>query len=168
MTVDEREIANMIAEVETTSWRLRETIRVRELAAPHRLGQMCPLRMSEEQKAWKREVGFDYIETAAEMYARRSRSNFVSETFFCRNMFNPRRPHTPDEFVLKMRVDVERLKMEIVLSQPAPRPQCDPSPRRLPAVDTGSEESGTPRRSPVIGTGSDELVVSRAQTTERK
>ena len=83
-------------------------------------------------------------------------------------MFNPRRPHTPDEFTLEMKVDVERLRMEIALSQPAPRPQRDPSTRRLPAVDTGSEKPGTPRRSPAIGTGSDEPGVSRVQTTERK
>ena len=51
MTVDERDITNMIAEeVEATSWRLRETIRVRELAATHRLGQMRCLLMIEEQK----------------------------------------------------------------------------------------------------------------------
>ena len=83
-------------------------------------------------------------------------------------MFNPRRPHTPDEFTLEMKVTVERLRAEIILSQPAPRLQCDPSPRQLPAVDTGSEEPGTLRRSPAIGTGSDEPEVSRAQTTERK
>ena len=77
MTVVERDIANMIAEVEATSSCPRETIRVREVAATHRLGQMRRLLMLEEQKAWKREAGFDYIETAAEMDARRSRSNFV-------------------------------------------------------------------------------------------
>ena len=38
MSVDEYDIRNIIAEVEATSWRLRETIRVRELAATHRLG----------------------------------------------------------------------------------------------------------------------------------
>ena len=67
MTIDEHDFAKMIAEVEATSWRLRETIRVRELAATHRLGQMRRLLMLEEQKAWKREFGFDCIETAAEM-----------------------------------------------------------------------------------------------------
>ena len=86
MTVDERDITKMIAEVEATSWRLRETIRVRELAATHPLGQMLHLRMLEEQRAWKREAGSDYIETAAEMDARRSRINLVSEPFFYRNM----------------------------------------------------------------------------------
>lgn len=51
MTIDEREIAKMIAEVEAMSWRLRDTIRVRELAATHRLGKMRRLPMLKEQKA---------------------------------------------------------------------------------------------------------------------
>ena len=69
-----------------------------------------------------------------------------------------------------MRVDLKRLRMEIVRSRPEPPPQFDPSPRRLPAVDTGLEEPGTPRWSPAIGTGSDEPGVSRAETqsTERE
>ena len=54
MTFDGRDITKMIAEeVEATSWRIRETIRVRELAATHRLGQMRRLLMLEEHKAWK-------------------------------------------------------------------------------------------------------------------
>ena len=80
-------------------------------------------------------------------------------------MCNPRWSHNPDEFTLELKDNVERLRMEIVLSQPAPRPQCDPSPRRLPAVDTGSEEPGTTRRLPAIGTGSDEPGVLRAETS---
>ena len=169
MTGDERNITKIIAEVERTSWRLRETVRIRELAATHRLRQMRRLvMMLEEQKALKREIGFDRNETAAEMDAQRFRASLVSEHFFYRTMFNPRRPHTPDEFTLEMRVEVERLRMEIILSQPAPRPQCDPSPRRLPAVDTGSEEPGTPQRSPAMGTGLDEPEVSRADTSTEK
>ena len=58
--------------------------------------------------------------------------------------------------------------MEIILPKPKPPLQCDASPRRLPAVDTGSEDSRTPRRSPAIGTGSDKpgvvvVVVSHIQ-----
>ena len=83
----------------------------------HRLGQMRRLRMLEEQKAWKREADFDYIDTAAEMDARRSRTNLVSEPFFQSKMSNPRWPHVHDEFTLKMRVDVEGRRMEIVLSR---------------------------------------------------
>ena len=168
MTVDGRDITKMIAEVEATSWRLRETIRVGELAATHRVGQMRRLLMLEKQKAWKREVDFHRIEAAAEMDAQRFRTSRVSEHFFYRNMLNPRRPHTPDELIVEMRVDIERLRMEIILSQPAPRPQCDPSPRRLPAVDRESEEPVTPQRSPVIGAGSDEPGVSRAETSTNK
>ena len=87
-------------------------------------------------------------------------TNLVLEPFFYRNMLNPRCPHTPDEFTLEMKVDVERLRMEIVLCQPEPPLQCDASPRRLLAVDKGSKEPGTPHRSPAIGTGSDEPGVS--------
>ena len=163
-TVDEHDITKMTAEVEATSWRLRETIRVREFAATHRLGQMRRLLMLEEQKAWKREFGFDRIETAAEMDEKRFRTSLVSDPFFYRNM---RHPHTPDEFTLEIKVDVERLRMEIILSQPAP-PQCDPLPRRLPTADTGSEEPGTPQRSPAIGTGSDEPAKSRVETSTDK
>ena len=83
-------------------------------------------------------------------------------------MFNPRRPHTPDEFTLEIKVDVEPLRTEVTLSQPAPRPQCDPSPRRLPAVDTGSEDPGTLRRSPAIVRGLGVPGVSRTQITKRK
>ena len=163
MTVDEHDFAKMIAEVEATSWRLRETIRVEELAATHSLAQMRRLLMLEEQKAWKRESGFDRIEKAAEMDEKRFRTSLVSDPFFYRNVSNPRRPHTPDEFTLEMKVDVKRLRMEIILSQLAP-PQWDPLPRRA-TVNTGSEESRTPRRSPAIGTGSDEPGVLRFETS---
>ena len=97
------------------------------------------------------------------MDAQRFCTNLISEPFYSK-LCNPRWPQTPDEFTLEVRVDVKRLKMEVVLSQPAPPSQYDPSLRRLPVVDTGSEEPGTPRRSPAIGTGSDEPGVSRAET----
>ena len=98
----------MVAEVEATSWRLRETVRVKEFTATHRLGQMRRLLMLEEQKAWKREVGFDRIEMAAKMYAQRFRTSFVSEPFYSK-MCNPRWSSNSDEFTLEMRVDVERV-----------------------------------------------------------
>ena len=145
MTVKEHDFAKMIdEEVEATSWRLRETIRVRELAATHRLGQMRRLPLIEEHKTWKREFSFERTETAAEMDEKRFRTSTspVPDPFFCRNMVIPRHPHTPDEFTLEMKVDVEELRMEIILSQPTP-PHWDPLPRRA-VVDTESEEPGTP------------------------
>ena len=57
-----------------TIWRLRETIPAAELAATRRLEQMRRLLMHEKHKAWKREFGFDRIETAAEMDEKRSRT----------------------------------------------------------------------------------------------
>ena len=50
------------------------------------------------------------------MDAKRFRTYLVSEPFYSK-MFNRRWPHTPDEFTLEMRVDVERLRMKIVLSE---------------------------------------------------
>ena len=163
MTVKERNFVKMSEDVEATIWRIRETIRVGELAATHLLGQMRPLLMHEKHKTWKREFGFDRIETAAEMDEKRSRTSTspAPDPFFYRNMVIPRRPHTPDEFTLEMKVDVEGLRMEIILSQPASS-QYGPSPRRA-AVDTGSEKPGNPRRSPAIGTGSGPGA-SRAET----
>ena len=99
------------------------------------------------------------------MDEKRSRTSTspVPDPFFYRNMVIPRHPHTPAEFTLEMKVDVEGLRMEIILSQPT-SPQCDPLPRRA-AVDTGSEEPGTPPRSPAIGTGPDGSGVSRIETS---
>ena len=84
------------------------------------------------------------LETAAEIDEKCSRTSTspVSNLFFYRNMVIPEHPHTPEEFNLQMKVDVEGLRMKIILSQP-PSSECDPSPRRA-AVDTGSEEPGTP------------------------
>ena len=142
MTVKERGFARMSEDVKATIW-----------AATHRLGQMRRLLMHEKHKVWKREFGFDRIEMAAEMDEKRSRTSTspVPNPLFYRNMVIPNHPHTPDEFTLEMKVDIEGLRMEIILSQPTSS-ECDPSPRHA-AVDTGSEEPGTPPQSPAISTG---------------
>ena len=144
-------------------WRIRETIRVGELAATHRLWQMRRLLMHEKHKTWKGEIGFDLIKTATEIDEKLSRTSTspAPDPFFYRNIVIPTRPHTLDEFTLEMKVDVEELRMEIIISQLASS-QCDPSPRRA-VVDTGSAEPGEPRRSPAIGTGSGPGA-SRAET----
>ena len=154
MTVKERDFARISEDVGAMIWRIRQTIRVAELAATHRLRQMRRLLMHEKHKTWKREFGFECIKTVAEMDEKRSRTSTspVPDPFFYRNMVIPRRLHTPDEFTPEMKVDAEGLRMEIILSQPASS-HCDPSPRRA-AVGTGSEEPGEPRRPPAIGTGS--------------
>ena len=100
--------------------------------------------MLEEEEAWKREAGFDLIESKAEMDAQRFRTGFKSELFYIK-LYNPRWPHTPEEYALEMGVDVERLRMELVLSQPVPPPQCYLSPRRSPVVGMGLDEPGGSR-----------------------
>ena len=55
----------------------------------HRLEQMRRLRMHEEQKIWKREAGFDRIDTAAEMDAQRFRISLILEPFYSK-LLNPR------------------------------------------------------------------------------
>ena len=153
-TVEERDFARTSEDLGTTIWRLRETVRVAKLAATHRLGQMRSLLLHERHKVWKQEFGYDRLETAAEMDEKRSRisTSPVTNPFFYRSMVIPEHPHTPEEFSLQMKVDVEGLRMEIILLQP-PSSECDPSSRRA-AVVTRSEKPGTPPHSPAISTGS--------------
>ena len=66
-SIEDHDVRKMIAELEAINWNLRERIRVRELAATHRLERMRRLRMLEEQEAWKREPGFDRVEIIAQM-----------------------------------------------------------------------------------------------------
>ena len=124
--------------------------------------------MHKKHKTWKREFRFDRTETATEMDEKRSRISTrpVPDPFFYRDMVIPRHPHTPDEFTLEMEMDVDGLRMEIILLQPASS-QCGPSPRRA-AVYTGSEEPGKPRRSPAIGTASDGPGISRFETSTKE
>ena len=91
MTVEERDFTRMSENGKPTIW-----------AATHRLGQTRRSLMHEKQKVWKREFGFDRIETAAEMDEKRSRTSTspVPNPFFYRNMVIPSHPHTPDEFTL--------------------------------------------------------------------
>ena len=93
MTVKERGFARMSEDAEATIWRLGETTRVADLAATNRLGQMRRLLMHEKRKTWKREFGFDRIETCAEMGEKRFResSSPVPNPFFNRNMVTRRR-----------------------------------------------------------------------------
>ena len=76
---------------------------------------MRRLRMFEEKKAWKREIGVDRIEMTAEMDEQRFRTGFDSEPFYTKP-YNPRWPHIPEEHKLEIDVDVARLRMEILLS----------------------------------------------------
>ena len=52
MTIKEHEFVMTADDVEATIWRIPETIRVRELAAMHRLEQMRRCLILEEHKTW--------------------------------------------------------------------------------------------------------------------
>ena len=67
---------------------------------------MHRLQIREEQKAWKREAGYDRIETIAEMREQHFLADFHLEPFNTK-LYNPRWPHTPEEHTLEMRVNVE-------------------------------------------------------------
>ena len=69
MPFEKRDVLKIIEELGATSSSVRERIRARDLASSHGLEQMRRLWMLEEQKAWKREGGFDRIEAIAEMHA---------------------------------------------------------------------------------------------------
>ena len=77
------------------------------------------------------------------MDAQRFRTGFDSEPLYSK-LYNPRWPHTQAEYTLEMDVEVERLRMEILLSQPAPLLQCGSSPRRSLAIGMRLDEPGAP------------------------
>ena len=104
---------------------------------------MRRLRMLEEQKAWEREAGFDRIESIVKMHARRLYVGFDSKPLYT-GLYNPPWPHTPEEYKLDMDDELERLRLGILFSQPALPPRYELSPRRSPAIDTGSDEPGVP------------------------
>ena len=112
--IEERDTRRMVVESAATSWNLHERIRVRELAASHRLEQIRRLQMLEEQKAWKKEAGFDLIEIIAETHVQRFHAGFDSDPLHTR-LYNPRWPHTSEEYKLEMDVEVEKLKLECFL-----------------------------------------------------
>ena len=60
-------------------------------------------------------------------------------------LYNPQWPLISEEFTFEMNVEVERVRLEILLSEPPLPPQYDISPRRSPAVSTGLDRPGVPQ-----------------------
>ena len=58
-------------------------------------------------------------------------ASFGLEPFYT-GLYNARRPPTPEAFAMGLKVEVERLRLELLLSEPPPLPQCGLPPRRLP------------------------------------
>ena len=126
--------------------RVHKLIRVRELAASHRLEQMRSVKMLEKRATWMRENGFDRIKVFAEMHEETLRRLPVGLHLkpFYTGLYNPRRPPTPDQYTVNMKLEVETLRLEILLSQPLTPPQFDISPRRSPAAGTGFNKPRVP------------------------
>ena len=102
-----------------TRGRVPKLIRVRELTATHTPEQMRRVQMLERRATWKREGNFDRIETIlAEIHEktlRRLHAGFDPEPFYT-GLYNPRRSPTVEEFTLDLEVEVESLRMELLLS----------------------------------------------------
>ena len=93
---------------------------------------MRRVRMLKKQAAWEREGGFDRIKIITERHEetlRRLYATFDPEPFHT-GLYDAQRPPTPEEFILGMKVEVERLGLELLLSQQLP-PQL--LPRQSPA-----------------------------------
>ena len=103
-------------------------IRVKELAALHKLEQMLRVRILERQSTWKRENDVDRIASIAERHEETLRplhTGYDPEHFCTRIRYNARRPPISEEFSVGLKVEAERLRLERLLSQP-------PSPKLLP------------------------------------
>ena len=71
-----------------------------------------------------REGGFDRNEILAERQERSLRRLFVDydpESFFIGEHYGTKRPPTPEEFTMGMKVEVNRLRLELLLSPPPPQ-----------------------------------------------
>ena len=129
MTIPEHVVRQILKELVEISGRAPKLVLVRELATSDKLEQMQRVQMLEWQTTWMREIGFDRIETIAEMHEealRRLHADFDPGPVYTR-LYNARRPPTPEEFTLGMKVEVKRLRMERLPSNPPP--QYDLPPR---------------------------------------
>ena len=88
--------------------------------------------MLKKQAAWEREGVFDRIKITTERHEetlRRLHADFDPEPFNT-GLYDARRLSTPEEFILGKKIEVERLGLELLLSQQLP-PQL--LPRQSPA-----------------------------------
>ena len=92
MTFPEHHVRLIIAEIVATRERVRELIRVRELASSHKLERIRRVRMLEKQAVRKKGSGFDKIEIIAKMHEqtlRRLHAGFDSEPVYTKLYNHP-------------------------------------------------------------------------------
>ena len=133
MPFPKRDCRLMIAELAVTRERVRELIRTREIVSSHKLEQIRRVQILEKQDV------FDRIKIIAKMHEqalRRLHAGFDLEALYT-GLYNPRWLPPSEEFTLKINVEIERLRLEILISEPPPPPQYDLSPRQSPTASTG-------------------------------
>ena len=125
----------MVADLAVIHEHMRKLLRTRERVVSHKLRANANVRMLEYRATWMRENGFDRTEVIAdrqEEILRHMHARFDPEPFYIR-LYNPRRPPTPEKTILDMTVEVESLRLEILLSQPLlPQPLLQQSPAQSP------------------------------------
>ena len=90
----------MLKELAEISGRVRKLIWAKELALSHKPEQIRRVQMLEQRAAWIREIGFDRIETIAEMHEetpRRLHTGFDPGPVYT-GLYNARRPPTIEAF----------------------------------------------------------------------
>ena len=126
--------------------RMVNFIQVRGLAASYKLEQRRSMRVLEKRAIWMRENGFDRIKVIVEMHddtLRRLHAGLDLEPFNT-VLYNPRQPPTSEKITLDIKIEIESLRLEDLLSKPLPPTQYDLSPRRSPSAGTGLNEPGVP------------------------
>lgn len=83
---------------------------------------------------------FDRIEVTAEMYEETLR-RLRAKLPFHSGLYNSRHLPAPEEYTLGMKIEVDSLTLEALLSQPLPPSQYDLLQRRSPVVGRGLEEA---------------------------
>ena len=117
----ERDVNAMLAELAVVRERLHKLFLFRELATYHKLEQIRRVTMPEKQAAWAREDGFDRIEVMAVRHRRTLGSLYAGDDqkpFQIGVHYHTRRSPTRQEFAVGMKAVVNRLRLELLLSQP--------------------------------------------------
>ena len=122
-TLRERDVHLMLADLASVRGRVHKRMWVRKLAAFHKLEQMLHARVPEQQVTWRRETIFDRNDVTVENHERILRRPYAGcdpECCFTGFPYDARRPPTPGDFTVGIKAEVEKLNLELLLSQPIP------------------------------------------------